>query len=352
MMFAQYYTPSANLHNKDLDLFLFKGWFRSGQSINTSTILNFEDKLFSPVRVRLPLKDYQFKKRLKKIWNRNSNFKTICRPVILNEEKEKLYKHFEGKYKNAVPSTLKQYLLDGNDKSIYNTYETCIYNNDELIAGSFFDLGEKCMASILGIFNTDYEKYSLGIYTMLAEIQFGIDNGFDFYFPGYVTPGYPKFDYKLRIGTLEYYEPIKDSWQPYEQMKESELPSNLIENKLKQLSTILNEAQIEHELYYYPFLNKGFKIQNKDVIELDSPLFIHLLTETNNLALSYNYEFGSFELSRYLGFEFSIIDYPIYFSHETYPTFSNTLLKTNVVIKNNDPNIVVKKIKTMAKIGV
>jgi len=352
-MFAQYYTPSANLHNKDLDLFLSKGWFRSGQSINTSTILNFKNKLYSPVRVRLPLKDYQFKKRLKKILNKNSCFETVYRPAILDDEKETLYKHFKNRYKDEVPKTLKQYLLDGKEDSIYNTYEVAVYNNDELIAASFFDLGKKCIASILGIYNPKYEKNSPGIFTMLAEIQFGIANNFDFYFPGYVVPGYGKFDYKLRIGgNLEYYEPLKDVWFPYEEMKESDLPSNIIEDKLIGISVLLKEAGIEHQLYYYPFINKGFKIQNNDVIELDSPLFIHLLTETNNLALSYQYETGCFELSRYLGFEFSIIDYPVYFSHNDYPTFSNTLLKTNVVVKSKDPTIVTKKIKTIHKVKV
>lgn len=352
MMFAQYYTPKANLHNNDLDAFLLKGWFRSGQSINTSTILNFKSSLYSPVRVRLPLKEHRFKKRQKKLWNKNSHFTTICRPIILDEEKETLYKHFENKYKNEVPTTLQKYLLDSKEESIYNTYEVVIYDNDKLIATSFFDLGKKCMASILGFYNTNYEKYSLGIYSMLAEIQFGIDNGFDFYFPGYVTPGYPKFDYKLRIGVLEYYEPLKDSWHPYMQMKEEELPAIAIENKLIEISRLLKEAEIEHQLYYYPFINKGFKIQNNDVVELDSPLFIHLLTETNNLVISYQYETKNFELSIYLGFDFSLLDYPIYFSHKNYPTFNNTLLKTNVVIKNANPTIITKKIKTMNKVQV
>jgi len=352
-MFAQYYTPQAKLHIKDLDLFLLKGWFRSGQSINSATILNFKSKLYSPVRVRLPLKDYKFKKRLKKLWNKNSSFKTICRPLILDEGKEELYKYFENKYKNEVPPTLRQYLLDNNDDSIFNTYEISIYNSDnELIAASFYDIGEKCIASILANYHPHYEKNSLGIYTMLAEIQFGIDNGFEFYFPGYVTPGYSKFDYKLRIGNLEYYEPLKDTWQPYEEMKEEELPANIIESKLIEISKLLQEAAIEHQLYFYPFINKGFKIQNKEVVELDSPLFIHLPTETNNLALIYQYETGSFEVSRYIGFEFSPLDYPIYYSHQDYPTFSNTLLKTNVVVKSKNATIVTKKIKTMNEVIV
>lgn len=352
-MFGQYYTPSANLHSEDLDHFLLKGWFRSGQSINTSTILNFKSRLYSPVRVRLPLKNYNFKKNLKKLWNKNKAFKTVCRPFLLSEEKESLYSYFENKYKNEVPVTLKKYLLDSKENSIYNTYEVAVYNiNNELIAASFFDLGKKCLASILGIFNPDYKKYSLGIYTMLAEIQFGIDNGFEFYFPGYVTPGYPKFDYKLKIGNIEYYEPLKDSWHVYEQMREEKLPSNIIESKLIEISHILKEKHIEHQLYYYPFINKGFKLQNSEVVELDSPLFIHLLIQHNNSVLTYSYETGNFEVGIYLGFEFSLVDYPVYFSHKDYPTFYNTLLKTNVVIKSADPTIIAKKITTMNKVEI
>ena len=41
------------------------------------------------------------------------------------------------------------------------------------------------------------KKYSLGFYTMLLEIDFGIKSGAEYYYPGYVVPNYFKFDYKL-----------------------------------------------------------------------------------------------------------------------------------------------------------
>ena len=29
----------------------------------------------------------------------------------------------------------------------------------------------------------------------------------DYYYPGYVVPGYHRFDYKLKIGEVEFYDP-------------------------------------------------------------------------------------------------------------------------------------------------
>lgn len=210
-MSSKYHRP-PNLFGRNLDVYLSKGWFRSGQLISTTHSLSLEGKLYYPVRTRLPLKGYTFRKSLRKIWRKNQHFKVICQKAEITDEQEALYQKFIVRFDSYIAPTLQESLLDFETTSIYDTYEMAIYAEDKLIAVSFFDVGEVAMASIMGVFDPEYGKYSLGIYTMLLEINFGRINNFDYYYPGYVIPGYPKFDYKLRIGAVEFYDTENDIW--------------------------------------------------------------------------------------------------------------------------------------------
>jgi len=210
-MSTLFHKPPS-LFGAKLDAYLVKGWFRSGQYIYTVRTLNIDGTLYFPVRIRLPLKGYQFKKSLRKIWNKNQCFKTVCRKAFISPEKEALYEKFITRFDSYISPTLIDSLQEGGHTTIYDTYEVAIYEGNNLIAVSYFDLGHTSMASIMGVFDPAYSKYSLGIYTMLAEITFGKEKGFAYYYPGYVIPGYPKFDYKLRIGKVEFYDADEDVW--------------------------------------------------------------------------------------------------------------------------------------------
>jgi len=346
-MFTQYYY-SNNIFGEKLDYFLSKGWFRSGQGVNTASIVNFEGRLYSPVRIRLALNNYQFGKKLRKRINKNKQFKTVCRKSFFSNEKENLYQQFRQKFYHQVPISLKRYLQDDFENSVFDTYEIAVFDNDKLIAVSFFDVGLKSMASILGVYDEAYASYSPGFYTMLAEIDYGCKNQFKYYYPGYIVPGFPKFDYKLRIGTVDYYEPSKDAWFPFEEMIPNQLPAIVIEEKLIQLSGLLKTSAIEHQIMYYPYLDKGFINYIDEQTELASPLFIRIydLAEQQNIAIEYNYEKGTYQLGSYIGFEFLIEGNPYYTSHHQYPTFESCLIKSSILFESSDMHPLLKVLKS------
>jgi len=346
-MFTQYYY-SNNIYGEKLDYFLSKGWFRSGQGVNTASIVNFEGKLYSPVRIRLALKDYLFNKKLRKRINKNKQFTTVCRKTFFSKEKEDLYQQFRQKFYHQVPISLKKYLQDDFENSVFDTYEIAVFDNEKLIAVSFFDIGLKSLASILGVYDETYANYSLGFYTMLAEIDYARKNQFKHYYPGYIVPGFPKFDYKLRIGTVDYYEPSQDTWLPFKEMIPDQLPAIVIEQKLIQLSVSLSTNAIKHQIMYYPYLDKGFINHIDEQTELANPLFIRIygLAESQNLAVEYNYEKRTYQLGSYIGFEYPIEKNPYYTSHHKYPTFESCLIKSNILFESSDIHPVLKVLKS------
>lgn len=338
-MFTQYYY-SNNIYGEKLDYFLSKGWFRSGQGVNSASIVNFEGRLYSPVRIRLPLHNYKFKKSLRKLINKNSQFTSICRKTFFNAEKEHLYQQFRQKFYRQVPVSLKRYLQDDFQNSVFDTYEIAVFDKNKLIAVSFFDVGLNSIASILGIYDKTYANFSLGFYTMLAEIDHGCKNSFQYYYPGYIVPGFPKFDYKLRIGTVDYYEPLKDCWLPFTQLQNNQLPAWVIEKKLTQLSKLMRVEGIKHQMMYYPYLDKGFINYIDEQKELSNPLFLKLngAEKYQNLAIEYNYKQSNYQLGNYIGFQHPIQSQPFYTSHQQYPTFESCLIKAATLLENSVAN--------------
>ncbi|MFZ2900913.1 MAG: arginine-tRNA-protein transferase [Saprospiraceae bacterium] len=236
-----------------LDHYLAKGWYRMGQSMFTCRFLMFRGNLYPSVWVRLPLEGYQFGKRLRKIYNRNiSRFRVVTRPGKIDMEKERLYQRYRKNFQGRLAPSLKVSLLDEGNANLFNTYETCIYDGAELVGFSFFDLGKDSLASILGVYNPDYAKFSLGFFTMLLEISFGLENGYRFFYPGYIVPGYPKFDYKTRIGEVEFFDERHNRWIPGDAYPFDDLPTIRMRRMLEEVAEQLLGWGAECRLVLYP----------------------------------------------------------------------------------------------------
>jgi len=207
-MFFQEYYPKSLIDPKLLDNYLAKGWFRSGNMLYRSTITFFQDEIYAVVRTRLPLGGFRFKKRLRKMLNRNNRlFEVRIVKSVINEEKEALYRLHQNRFDGYIPHTLQEYLLENSIDSVFDSYEVQVYDGKKLIGVSFFDLGKEGAASILALYDQTYSKYSLGIYTMLLEVEYCQQTGRKYFYPGYILIGNARFDYKLRLGKeMEYYQ--------------------------------------------------------------------------------------------------------------------------------------------------
>ncbi len=255
-MFTEIHYPQE-IFPEELDDYLAKGWFRMGQTIFTCRFITFEDALFTTVWLRLTLDGFQFSKSQRKLMRKNqSQFTVISRKAIFNKEKETLYKIHRKRFSGHVAKTLRSSLFGDTSFNIYDTYEIAIYDGEQLVGCSFFDRGEKTLASIMGMFHPDYNKYSLGYYTMLEEMAYGLQHNYREYYPGYVVPGYGKFDYKLRIGSTDYYYEETNSWLPYKDLDHQSLLSNQIYYQLASVQVELKAKGIPHQQWLYPLFDK------------------------------------------------------------------------------------------------
>ncbi len=275
--FAERHYPDR-LDPEELDSYLARGWYRMGQTIFTTHFLCFDQRIYSAVWIRVDLEAFKFSKSQRKLLTRNGKrYVHEFGPCRLDAEKETLYQRYRADFNGYLSASLRENLLDGDQETVFNTFSTTIRSREDgkLAAASFFDLGRSAAASISGIFDPDLKAHSLGYYTMLLEIQYCLDHGIRYYYPGYVVPDYERFDYKLRLGDSEYYDVFHKTWLKTSELNWEYTPIKTIRTKLLRVSERLRQVGILHQTLIYPLFEApllGFWTAEY----LDTPVLIRL----------------------------------------------------------------------------
>lgn len=205
----QYYLP-RELSPRRLDRFLASGWFRTVNMLFRAKVTCFDNDICSPVNIRIRLADHLPSKRMRKLQQRNGRmFWHEIRKATITPEKEALFGQHQRRFRSFLCNSLEEFLVL---TPRFDTYEINIYDEDRLIAVSYFDQGSNSIMSLLGLFEVGYSSYSLGIYSMLLEMEYAKANGFKWYYPGYVHESPSMYDYKLRLGNVEVYDWQSRRW--------------------------------------------------------------------------------------------------------------------------------------------
>ncbi len=92
------------------------------------------------------------------------------------------------------------------------TRETEFYLKDELIGFGITDLGIKTVSAVYFVYNTDYNKRSLGTLEILKGIEWAKENDYLYYHLGFYIPGHKKMDYKINFGAGQFLNSITNLW--------------------------------------------------------------------------------------------------------------------------------------------
>jgi len=270
-----------SISSTELDRYLEKGWYRMGLSIFTTQYLIFNKKIYTAVWLRVPMFGYTLRKSHRKLINKiEKKFTVKINNAQITDEKELLFEEYKLNFKGDLYSSLKMYMQDNENFNIYDTKECCIYDGEELIAFSFFDIGDKSSAGILAAYNHSYSNYSLGIYTMLKEMLFSKQNNLEYYYPGYFVPGYHRFDYKCNLGATEYFDYYTKNWLPLENFNPDNNLSTVLKSKVSRLYERIKQNGVNTFITLYKGWELGDFCNNEGQI-YNHPVF--LLCEKNRL---------------------------------------------------------------------
>ena len=205
----------------DLDKLLALGWYRMHQTIFTSSHVGLEE-IYRVHWLRYSLNEIKSHVSHRKIRKRNKDFRfTIEDFTAIRADHAELHQRYYEFIEFDGALSIEECLFgeESTDINIYNTKCISVFEGDQLIAGGYFDVGEKTAASILHFFDPLYRKNSLGKYLILLTIDYLKLNSYKFYYPGYVVEGNSKMNYKLFLGKEEaqYFDPETIRWKYFQE---------------------------------------------------------------------------------------------------------------------------------------
>lgn len=299
-MTTSIYHPKSPIAPEDLDDYLSKGWRPTGQGIYTAEFLRVDNaQIYGCIQLRLPLTGFTFKKRHRKLIKRNGKrFRTTLEPAAAPDlELEELNQRYLALHPEKTRDTLHHHVIGEHGIKALDTRLIRVYDGNKLVAFSYFDLGRETAYSKAGIYDPEYATHSLGVYTMLLEINWLRDHGVKYYHPGYVSPRFPAFNYKMQFGETEFFQISTASWLPYDH-ENPEDPYELIEAALTRVQGELSGAEITGRLVEYPSYTACYHSQAAHVEMLDAAVFLYLARTAygTGLIITYTLSDGMYRL--------------------------------------------------------
>jgi arginine-tRNA-protein transferase len=231
---------------------LAEGWFRDSMMMYRSDLVVMQNELFEVVHVRFNAGNFEPRKSQRKVLRRvEERFRVEVKKPQVTEQHSRLYIAHNNRFRGFIHPKLED-ILFRSESDLIQVNEISVYDGDRLIAVSYFETGEKSMASLLCLYDSGYSRFSLGYYTMLREISWGQLAGKEWYYPGYVFDLPSEFDYKLRIGEPQ--TMVKPGvWAEGVIRKGHTGSGERIRNASAVIESFLSSRNISFRKRYYPY---------------------------------------------------------------------------------------------------
>ncbi|MFT5459418.1 MAG: arginyl-tRNA--protein-N-Asp/Glu arginylyltransferase [Myxococcota bacterium] len=291
----------TRLSPAELDRYLEEGWFRIGQALMSCHAVLFDGVLRSALWTRLPIAERRYTKSNRKLIARNARrFTTEFGPALVDAEREALYQRYRAVVRGDRSPTLDDFLFGDSSRDVFDTWEVRIRDGDRLVAFSWFDRGRSALQSLLGVYEPDLASHSLGYYTMLQEVEYGARHGMTHFYPGYVLPGEPAMDYKLRVGEVEYLDTSAGLWRAWSEVDNHVLPVDRLRGALEAVIAELQALGLDGRIRRYTMFEAPAWHEHLRGC-LDQPLVIEVDADRwvpRPLVVVFDLDRGSFRLLR------------------------------------------------------
>jgi arginyl-tRNA--protein-N-Asp/Glu arginylyltransferase len=212
--------PLEVLTPEVFDRYLEKGWRILGYSILRHSAVLYQDEVVLTIPLRIRLDGFTFSKSQRKLLTANKmRFRTLLKPITITAEKNEIFLRHCMRFRSGNHyHHVNTFITEESWRLPVEGLEIEVYDEDQLIACSFFHLGEKSFCGTYCFFEPEYQKFSLGNYTLLLELEIAMQMGKEFYYSGYIHHKPSQFDYKLNFNNLEKYSWIRSEWAAQERV--------------------------------------------------------------------------------------------------------------------------------------
>lgn len=197
-------APRVTPHQ--LDLLLAQGWRHFGTYFFRYSLGLYQSEIRLVIPLRIRLNHFSLSKSQRRVLARNSDVSFEVRPIEITDETAELFDRHKQRFAFGVPDSIYDFLSEEPASVPGEALEVNVRLNGRLAAVSYFDVGENAISAVYGMFDPDLARRSLGIFTMLVEIEYARQRGKQFYYQGYSYEGPSFYDYKKRFRGTEAFD--------------------------------------------------------------------------------------------------------------------------------------------------
>ncbi|MCX6853592.1 MAG: GNAT family N-acetyltransferase [Verrucomicrobia bacterium] len=191
------------------------GWRHFGETFFRYSLSIDEHGVKTITPLRVDLEKFSLSKSQRRVLKKNADLRCEFQPASLSTEAREMFQRHKARFFDNVPEDLESF-LSHTPASLPCAAEECrVYLGDELVALSYLDLGQTSTSAVYGMFEPAHSERSLGIYTLLREIEHTRSRGSRYYYPGYATLEPSAYDYKKRLNGLEMLDWQTGLWDDY-----------------------------------------------------------------------------------------------------------------------------------------
>lgn len=201
------YFVAQNVSKLELESLLSKGWRKFGPYY-------FRPKCPScrkciPIRVNVT--DFKLSKSQKRVLNKNKDVSVKINDLDYCPKIYDLYKMHSKKRFDSDIMTERDFFLTHYTPST-NTFQVEYYLKSEMVGLGFLDFSSESLSSIYFIYNPDYKRRSLGIFSAIKEIELAKQWSLKHYYLGYFVEENHFMSYKAQFKPNSLYDWVKDCW--------------------------------------------------------------------------------------------------------------------------------------------
>lgn len=179
---------------EEFDYLLSCGFRRSGRFFYANVCSNCS----RCIPIRIPVKDFIMTKKYRRILKINEDVIVENVDPEVNDEKIELFRKYSSiRHENPSDSNSDyENALLNLHYGYSNIYEMNYFVKDKLVAVGILDLAQNSTSTNYFYFDPEYSKRSLGVFSVLKEIEFTLQSGKEFYYLGFYIEESSKMRYK------------------------------------------------------------------------------------------------------------------------------------------------------------
>lgn len=181
-------------------------WWFLGSMFFRQSVLPWNGRMEPLLHLRIRMSRFALSASQSRILRKNQSLRLQVRPAEITDVQRDLFNRHKRRFVDGIPDSLDDFLGAAPATNPVPILEFSVRDGRRLLAASYLARGENSVASLYGIFDPDESTRSLGTLTMLLELAYTRQRGFEFYYPGYTLLNASPMDYKKRFHGLESYE--------------------------------------------------------------------------------------------------------------------------------------------------